>query len=53
MNKIEIIERKGVGHPETIADNLSEELSKKLLKQYKLIYNSPKHYNVDKVMCVC
>ena len=52
MNKIEIIERKGVGHPDTIADNLSEELSKKLLKQYKLIYNSPKHYNVDKVM-VC
>jgi S-adenosylmethionine synthetase len=52
MNKIEIIERKGIGHPDTIADNLSEELSKKLLKEYRSIYRSPKHYNVDKVM-VC
>lgn len=52
MNNIEIIERKGIGHPDTIADNLSEELSKRLLKEYELIYKSPKHYNVDKTM-VC
>lgn len=52
MNNIEIIERKGIGHPDTIADNLSEELSKRLLKEYRSLYNSPKHYNVDKVM-VC
>jgi S-adenosylmethionine synthetase len=45
---IEIIERKGIGHPDTIADNLSENLSKRLLKEYK----SKKHYNVDKTM-VC
>jgi len=48
MKKIEIIERKGIGHPDTIADNLSESLAQKLNK----IYNSKKHYNVDKVM-VC
>lgn len=46
--KIEVIERKGIGHPDTIADNLSEELSKKLLKEYRTM----KHYNVDKTM-VC
>ena len=46
--KIEVIERKGIGHPDTIADNLSEKLSKKLLKEYGTV----KHYNVDKTM-VC
>lgn len=46
--KIEVIERKGVGHPDTIADNLSEGLSKRLLKEYGVV----KHYNVDKTM-VC
>ncbi|MFA5746226.1 MAG: methionine adenosyltransferase [archaeon] len=46
--KIEVIERKGIGHPDTIADNLSEKLSKRLLKEYGAI----KHYNVDKTM-VC
>jgi len=46
--KIEVIERKGIGHPDTIADNLSEGLSKKLLKEYGRV----KHYNVDKTM-VC
>ncbi|HOZ36160.1 MAG TPA: methionine adenosyltransferase [archaeon] len=46
--EIEIIERKGIGHPDTIADNLSEGLSKSLLKEYKTF----KHFNVDKTM-VC
>lgn len=46
--KIEIIERKGIGHPDTIADNLSEALSNALRKEYK----THKHYNVDKTM-VC
>ncbi|HOW29768.1 MAG TPA: methionine adenosyltransferase [archaeon] len=46
--KIEVIERKGIGHPDTIADNLSEKLSKALLKEY----GTMKHYNVDKTM-VC
>lgn len=45
---LEIIERKGVGHPDTIADNLSENLAKNLIKEYK----SKKHFNVDKTM-VC
>jgi S-adenosylmethionine synthetase len=47
--KIEVIERKGIGHPDTIADNLSEKLSKALLKEY----GTMKHYNVDKTMVCC
>jgi S-adenosylmethionine synthetase len=49
---IEVIERKGIGHPDTIADNLSERLSEELFKEYNKVYGSPKHYNVDKTM-VC
>lgn len=49
---VEVIERKGIGHPDTIADNLSERLSEKLFKEYIKIAGGPKHYNVDKTM-VC
>ena len=49
---IEVIERKGIGHPDTIADNLSENLSLQLCKSYKNEYGGHRHYNVDKTM-VC
>ncbi|HRS42937.1 MAG TPA: methionine adenosyltransferase [Candidatus Diapherotrites archaeon] len=52
MKNIEVIERKGIGHPDTIADDLSERLSEELFREYKKVYGSPKHYNVDKTM-VC
>lgn len=47
---MEIIERKGIGHPDTIADNLSEELSNQLIKEYLKEYGKVMHYNVDKVL---
>lgn len=46
----EIIERKGIGHPDTIADNLAEELGRLLKEEYKIKYGSIQHYNVDKVL---
>lgn len=48
---IEVVERKGIGHPDTIADGIAEtisvEYSKYCLENYGLIL----HHNVDKV-CV-
>lgn len=45
----EVVERKGVGHPDTIADHLAEkisiEYSKYCLRKFRLIL----HHNVDKV----
>lgn len=45
----EFIEKKGMGHPDTLADNLAEELSKKYsqytLEKFKYIL----HHNFDKV----
>ena len=49
----EIIERKGIGHPDTICDNLAEELGKELIKEYKKQYGKVQHYNVDKVLASC
>lgn len=49
---MEIIERKGLGHPDTIADMLSEGVAKELQKAYKKQYGKIMHYNVDKTM-VC
>ncbi|MFM7083506.1 MAG: methionine adenosyltransferase [Hyphomicrobium sp.] len=47
---VEIVERKGLGHPDTICDNISETfsvaLSQYYLKEFGLIF----HHNVDKVL---
>jgi S-adenosylmethionine synthetase len=50
---LEVIERKGKGHPDTIADRLAEELGNKLKKYYLAEYGCIKHYNVDKVLVSC
>lgn len=50
MNLHEVIERKGIGHPDTIADNLGEKLGSLLKETYKFEYEKVMHYNVDKVL---
>lgn len=45
-----IIERKGIGHPDTIADDLGEALADMLIAIYKDEYGEVQHYNVDKVL---
>lgn len=50
--KIEIVERKGLGHPDYICDSMmnkiSIELSKEYLKKFGVIY----HHNIDKSLLV-
>jgi S-adenosylmethionine synthetase len=50
---LEVIERKGAGHPDTLADMLGEELGKELKKAYLKEYGRVMHYNVDKVLVAC
>lgn len=50
---MEVIERKGAGHPDTLADMLGEELGNLLIKAYKKEYKQIMHYNVDKVLVAC
>ena len=51
-NPVEIVERKGVGHPDTICDNLAEELSVALCKLYLEEFGFVQHHNVDKALLV-
>ncbi|MEO0138915.1 MAG: methionine adenosyltransferase [candidate division WOR-3 bacterium] len=48
----EIVERKGIGHPDTICDSLSEEFSKNLSKLYYETFGRILHHNVDKAILV-
>ncbi|MGZ8982799.1 MAG: methionine adenosyltransferase [Methylotenera sp.] len=45
---LEIVERKGIGHPDTICDALAEELSRTLSRYYLDHFGLILHHNVDK-----
>jgi len=47
---IEIVERKGIGHPDTICDALAEELSRNLCRFYLEHFGLVMHHNVDKAL---
>ena len=47
---VEIVERKGLGHPDTICDALAEELSLALCQFYQEQFGLLLHHNVDKVL---
>lgn len=47
---MEIVERKGIGHPDTICDALAEELSLALCRFYRERFGLILHHNVDKAL---
>ena len=47
---VEIVERKGIGHPDTICDALAEELSRTLCQFYLDNFGLVLHHNVDKAL---
>jgi S-adenosylmethionine synthetase len=52
QQRIEIVERKGKGHPDTICDLIAEEISGSLCKEYMKKFGRILHYNVDKSLLV-
>ena len=48
----EIVERKGIGHPDTICDSIAEELSVALSNLYLEEFGAIMHHNVDKALLV-
>ena len=49
---LEIVERKGTGHPDTICDSIAEEFSRELSKLYLEKFGKILHHNVDKAILV-
>jgi S-adenosylmethionine synthetase len=49
-NAVEVVERKGLGHPDTICDALAETLSRNLCREYRERFGEILHYNVDKAL---
>jgi S-adenosylmethionine synthetase len=47
---VEFVERKGVGHPDTICDHLAEELARELATEYLAHTGAVQHFNVDKAI---
>ncbi len=51
-NYIELVERKGIGHPDSLIDGIMEEISRELSKKYLDEFGVIMHHNVDKGLIV-
>jgi S-adenosylmethionine synthetase len=47
---VEVVERKGLGHPDTICDAMAETFSRQLCRVYLNRYGAILHHNVDKAL---
>jgi S-adenosylmethionine synthetase len=50
--RLELVERKGLGHPDTICDSLVEAIALALNRMYLERLGSVAHYNIDKALLV-
>ncbi|EQD56516.1 S-adenosylmethionine synthetase (MAT), archaea, partial [mine drainage metagenome] len=49
---VELVERKGLGHPDSMADGISESVSQALSRMYLDEYNRILHHNTDETQIV-
>ncbi|WP_148688167.1 MULTISPECIES: methionine adenosyltransferase [unclassified Methanopyrus] len=50
--EVEIVERKGVGHPDSLADGIAESVSRALCREYIERFGRILHHNTDEVQIV-
>lgn len=50
--KVEIVERKGIGHPDTLADGIAESMSRALSREYIKRFGIVLHHNTDETQIV-
>lgn len=48
--RFEVVERKGIGHPDTICDAIMENVSLALCREYEAAFGRVLHFNVDKCL---
>lgn len=51
-HEVEIVERKGVGHPDSICDAIMDRVSIALSKEYQKQFGTILHHNIDKAFLV-
>jgi S-adenosylmethionine synthetase len=49
---VEIVERKGIGHPDSISDGVADAVSKALCKEYLERFDAVMHHNTDETQIV-
>ena len=49
---VELVERKGVGHPDSICDAIADQLSIALCREYEKTFGRVVHHNIDKALLV-
>jgi S-adenosylmethionine synthetase len=49
---VEVVERKGIGHPDTVCDALAERFSRALCRHYLDRFGKVLHHNVDKALLI-
>lgn len=52
QQRVELVERKGVGHPDSMCDAIMEEVSLALSRAYRETFGRVLHYNIDKALLV-
>jgi S-adenosylmethionine synthetase len=52
QQRVELVERKGAGHPDSICDAVMEEISLALCREYQAAFGRVLHFNVDKALLV-
>lgn len=50
--KVEIVERKGIGHPDSLADGIGESMSRELCKEYLKRFGVVLHHNTDETQII-
>ncbi|MFB6163910.1 MAG: methionine adenosyltransferase [Haloarculaceae archaeon] len=50
--EVEIVERKGIGHPDSICDGVAESVARALAQEYIDRVGKPLHYNTDETQLV-
>ena len=50
--EVEIVERKGIGHPDSVADGIAESISRELSRYYLKRYGRILHHNTDQAEIV-
>lgn len=50
--KTELVERKGIGHPDSISDGIAESVSRALSREYRERFGKVLHHNTDEVQLI-